>query len=278
MSEEYIPYDKTLINNKALVAKIPYKNKNKQLKNYTNSVALKNGWIWETPLWDCLAYGYVHTNRFATEEEIEQEFFKHVGEVDYRTVHFKTGRYNRGWVKNVVAVGLSYGFVEPLEATGIATTLENIFRLLECLSKRDLVVTQVDRDLFNYSIGMQIDRYKEFVEKHYYLSSRDDTEYWRYVTDVVDYNSSSEFLEQMIVTRNLSIKDKGGEWSGDLYVCGGMNYSCYSKAFTLKYSTVDNLHDGYKLFEEYLKELKSSLKKFSSSFKYQNQTVHSKGF
>ena len=278
MSEEYIPYDKTLINNKALVAKIPYKNKNKQLKNYTNSVALQNGWIWETPLWDCLAYGYVHTNRFATEEEIEQEFFKHVGEVDYRTVHFKTGRYNRGWVKNVVAVGLSYGFVEPLEATGIATTLENIFRLLECLSKRDLVVTQVDRDLFNHSIGKQIDRYKEFVERHYYLSSRDDTEYWRYVTDVIDYNSSSEFLDQMIVTRNLSIKDKGGEWSGDLYVCGGMNYSCYSKAFTLKSSTVDNLHDGYKLFEEYLKELKSSLKKFSSSFKYQNQTVHSKGF
>ena len=116
MGEEFIPFDDTLINNKALTAKIPYTDKNKQLKNYTNSVALKNGWCWEIPLWDKMSVGYVHTNKFATEEEIEQEFFEHVGEeVEYRTVHFKTGRYKKGWVKNVVAVGLSYGFLEPLE-------------------------------------------------------------------------------------------------------------------------------------------------------------------
>ena len=249
MRENYISYDNTLINNKALVAKVPYTDKDKQLKNYTNSVALKNGWIWETPLWDCLAYGYVHTNMFATEEEIEEEFFEHVGEVDYRTVHFKTGRYNRGWVKNVVAVGLSYGFIEPLEATGIATTLENVFRLLECLSKRDLFVTQVDRDLFNHSIGQQIDTYKEFVDKHYYLSSRDDTEYWRFITEVIDYNISDKFLDQMIVSRNLSNKDIRGAWSGNLYVCCGMNYSCYSKAITLSQNSKNNIPIDFEVMD-----------------------------
>jgi len=249
MRENYISYDNTLINNKALVAKVPYTDKDKQLKNYTNSVALKNGWIWETPLWDCMAYGYVHTNMFATEEEIEEEFFEHVGEVDYRTVHFKTGRYNRGWVKNVVAVGLSYGFIEPLEATGIATTLENVFRLLECLSKRDLFVTQVDRDLFNHSIGQQIDTYKEFVDKHYYLSSRDDTEYWRFITEVIDYNISDKFLDQMIVSRNLSNKDIRGAWSGNLYVCCGMNYSCYSKAITLSQNSKDNIPTNFEVMD-----------------------------
>ena len=134
MKEDYIPFSDTLINNKALVGKIPYSNKEEELKCYTNCVALQNGWCWEIPLWDGISVGYVHTNKFATEEEIEKEFFDRYGELDYKTVKFKTGRYKRGWVKNVVGVGLSYGFIEPLESTSIATTLENTFRLLECLS------------------------------------------------------------------------------------------------------------------------------------------------
>ena len=276
MREDYISYDDTLINNKALVTKVPYTDKDKQLTNYTNSVALKNGWIWETPLWDCLAYGYVHTNRFATEEEIEQEFFDHVGEVEYRTVHFKTGRYNRGWVRNVVAVGLSYGFIEPLEATGIATTLENVFRLLECVSKRDLFVTQIDKDLFNHSVADQIDGFKKFVDRHYYLSSKDDSDYWKYVTENIDYKISKEFLDQMVVNRNLDVKSHG-TWAGDLYVCGGMDYSCYSKAYTL-FSNPDRdvLVKQGEDFEKLIEEMKQYVRTQQSSYKYLKDTIYNK--
>ena len=277
MDEEYIPYNNTLINNKALVAKVPYTNKDKQLKNYTNSVALKNGWIWETPLWDCMAYGYVHTNMFATEEEIEEEFFEHVGKVDYRTVHFKTGRYNRGWVKNVVAVGLSYGFIEPLEATGIATTLENVFRLLECLSKRDLLVTQVDRDLFNHSIGQQIDNYRHFIEMHYYLSSREDSLYWKFVTENIDYESK-EFLHNIIVDRNFPTDyDFNGNprFSGSLFIVAGMNYSIYSKSFTLSKNKKEDGAPFLTLFEDQIKGLKSFTKSFLSSHKYLKKNIYS---
>ena len=271
MGEEFIDYGNTLINDKALVAKIPYTNREEQLKNYTNSVALKNGWCWETPLWDCLGYGYVHTNKFATAEEIEQEFFEHVGEeVEYRTVHFKTGRYKKGWVKNVVAVGLSYGFLEPLEATGIATTLENIFRLLECLSKRDMKVTRIDRDLFNHAVGKGIDGYKDFVEKHYYLSSRDDSDYWRYVTDVIDYNHHSEFLDQLIISRELDTLDRP-YLNGQLFVVVGMNYSCYSKAMTLTQDIKDDRKNG---FEDYIKGLNSEVKQYPSSYKYLADTIY----
>ena len=92
MGEEYVSYGDTLINNKVLRANVPYKRIEKELKNYTNCVALKNGWCWEIPLWDKMSVGYVHTNKFATEEEIEKEFFDHVGGVDYDIVEFKTGR------------------------------------------------------------------------------------------------------------------------------------------------------------------------------------------
>ena len=72
LKEEYISFKDTSINNKALRAKIPYTNKEEQLKSYTNCVALENGWCWEIPLWDGMSLGYVHSDKFATEEEIKE--------------------------------------------------------------------------------------------------------------------------------------------------------------------------------------------------------------
>ena len=282
MKEEYISFGDTLINNKSLAVKVPYKNKEKQLKNYTNCVALDNGWVWETPLWDSLAYGYVHTNRFANEKEIEQEFFDHIGEeVDYKTVNFKTGRYNRGWVKNVMGIGLSYGFIEPLESTGIATTLDGIFRALEILSKRDMYCTQVDRDLYNHSLGDTMDRYKNFLEMHYFLSSREDSQYWKFVTESIDYNSKeykTVFLKNMILDRDLSHLeyDSNGNpcFSGFLYIAAGMNYSCYSKPFTLIEQSENGLDPLLSMFEEQIKGLKEVTKPFLSSYKYLKKNVY----
>ena len=286
MKEEYISFGDTLINNKALTAKIPYTDKDKQLKNYTNCVALDNGWVWETPLWDCLAYGYVHTNKFASEKEIEQEFFNHIGEeVDYNVVNFKTGRYSRGWVKNVVAVGLSYGFIEPLESTGIATTLGNVFRLIECLSKRDMYYTQVDRDVFNHSTSHSVDSFRTFLDLHYCLSSRNDSEYWRYVTENIDSNNSmyNSFISDLILGKelgnNTQIDLYGNEFfSGELFVVAGMNYSCYQKHFILKGFDKNDfkLKKECAIFEEYLRGLKSSITNFSSSYDYLKKEIYSK--
>ena len=221
---------------------------------------------------------------FATEEEIEEEFFEHVGEVDYRTVHFKTGRYNRGWVKNVVAVGLSYGFIEPLEATGIATTVDNILRFMECISKRDMYYAQIDRDAFNHNVSIWVDKYRAFVDMHYYLSSRDDSKYWRYVTQDIDYDSKEYkyFLDEVIIHREpgrSTFKDMYGnsQFSGDLFLIGGMNYSCWSKPFILKDSNTDGMDKECYEFEEYLKGLNSFVKNYSSSYRYQKDTIYSNG-
>ena len=175
-----------------------------------------------------------------------------------------------------MAVGLSYGFIEPLEATGIATTLENVFRLLECVSKRDLFVTQIDKDLFNHSVADQIDGFKKFVDRHYYLSSKDDSDYWKYVTENIDYKISKEFLDQMVVNRNLDVKSHG-TWVGDLYVCGGMDYSCYSKAYTL-FSNPDRevLVKQGEDFEKLIEEMKQYVRTQSSSYKYLKDTIYDK--
>ena len=146
---------------------------------------------------------------------------------------------------------------------------------------------QVDRDLFNHSISNQIDGYRNFIEMHYYLSSREDSQYWKFVTDGIDYQSKgySSFLDNMIVNRNLShtTLDSNGNtcFTGSLFIVAGMNYSCYSKPFTLKNSHKKTIDQYCEMFTKYLEGLKSFVKSYPSTYKYLKNNVYSdpgKGF
>lgn len=260
MGAEFIDFNETLINNRVVRAKIPYTDKVNQLKNYTNCVALDNGWCWEIPLWDCLSVGYVHSLKFASEEEILEEFKQHcakhgveVKEEDISIINYKTGRYDKGWIKNVIGVGLSYGFLEPLESTGILTLLNNGFRAVEFISKRNLQYTNVDRDIFNYSVSREIDTLRGFIELHYAFSSRDDSEYWNYVTNDIEYPTEfpsttlAEPSTYFDIMYNSVIKrsyfDFNNPLGGGPFIMAGMNYSCYSNAFMMNEEKTEELEE-----------------------------------
>jgi len=231
MHVPYKSYSDTLINDKAITAKIPYTDKNRQLTNYTNNVTMKNGWCWEIPLWDGLSVGYVHSSKFGTEEEIRDEFVERYGIEPDRSVNFNTGRYEKGWVKNVASVGLSFGFIEPLEATGLASIVTNIFRLLEVLST-NLSPNSFDRQTFNHACGTELDNSKTFIDMHYAASHRSDTEYWRYVTQVIEYpwdeHSCGRSIEMRVGDRDFSNKKANG---GLTHILAGNGYSPHSPAF-----------------------------------------------
>lgn len=283
LKEKFIDYGNTLINNKAIISRFNYNDKDEQLKNYTNCIALKNGWCWEIPLWNEMSVGYVHSNLFASEDEILDEFEKHClqryGKLkDYKIVNYKSGRYERGWVKNVVSVGLSYGFLEPLESTGIASILVNSFRLLEVLSKRDMFITNVDRDVFNYSVGEgNLDVLKNFIEMHYYLSSRIDSKYWEYVTNDIEYSYRNldstyrKFLHQTVIQRDYINHDYGG---GEVYIIGGMNYSPYSKAYVLKNNPNEILDHKKKMFLDDESCLEKMVDTFPSTLEFLKDKIY----
>jgi len=167
-----------------------------EFKNYTNNVALDNGWCWEIPLWDGMSLGYVHTLQFADENSIEQEFINFVRErygvdPEINVINFKSGRYENAWVKNVASVGLSYGFIEPLESTGLVSVVTNIFRLLEVITQSQRI-NSFDRKLFNYTVNLELDKQKNFVDIHYQSAHKNDTDYWKYVTNHLEYDWESE--------------------------------------------------------------------------------------
>ena len=179
--------------------------------------------------------------------------------------------------KNVVSVGLSYGFLEPLEGTGLASMFINSFRLLEAISKRDMNYTQLDRDLFNNSSGEYgIDGWKSQIESHYYLSTRTDSEYWTYVTEDIDYKNRIDsifsyelFLYRCGITRSYNTNDPGL-----MFIAGGMNYSPFSRAIILS----DDLADKLKVipeFEDELESLVEDVKEFPSSCELLRKNIYS---
>jgi hypothetical protein len=186
-----------LINNRAVAARVLYENKEEELKNYTNCYGLSSGWMWTTPLWTRMGMGYVYSDKFITPEEAEKEFREHINahDVECRHIEFSHGIHEKVWEKNVVAVGLSYGFLEPLESTGLLSTHEVIKHLVTVLDRRNGIVGSVDRDSLNTVCKGVMTGMSGFVAAHYYCSQRNDTPYWKHLTEEKEYEISDFFLQ-----------------------------------------------------------------------------------
>ena len=183
LKEEFISFEDLLPNNRAWATRIPYKNKKKELNCFTNCTAIENGWVWNIPLWSRIGTGYVYSDKFVDDETALKEFQKHLGsrapknKSDYKNIKMRVGIHKRLWVKNVAAIGLSAGFIEPLESNGLFSVHEFLGELIRNLKREK--VSQWDKDNYTYGCRQIFQNFAEFVASHYALSHRDDTEYWK---------------------------------------------------------------------------------------------------
>jgi tryptophan halogenase len=179
LKEPFESYSDMLPNDSAWATKILYKDKEKELVPYTNCTAIENGWVWNIPLWSRIGTGYVYSCKFVDDDTALKEFKKHLGrnDLEFKNIKMRVGIHNRLWVKNVVAIGLSAGFIEPLESNGLYTVHEFLCKLVRNLGRDK--ISQWDRDNFNYQCKHMFKEFSEFVGLHYALSHRDDTEYWK---------------------------------------------------------------------------------------------------
>jgi tryptophan halogenase len=196
MEQEFLSFDTHLANDCAWACRLPYEDRENEMHNYTDCHALGNGWVWHIPLWNRIGTGYVYSSKFTTKEQAKEEFKQHLATTGSKEraenaemfhIDIQHGRRRRGWIKNVVGVGLSYGFVEPLESTGLLTTHENVIKLVEILNRRNGVVTRTEKEGFNFAVENEVLKFRDFVSQHYALSSRDDTPYWVWATEEHEY-------------------------------------------------------------------------------------------
>lgn len=148
---------------------------------YTRSIAKENGWQWRIPLQHRMGNGYIYCSQYQSDEDAEQTLLNSVeGKTinQVRKFKFKPGRRNQIWNKNCIAVGLSSGFLEPLESTSISLIQSAIAKLLTFFPNNSF--NQADIDEVNRLHNTEMEHIRDFLILHYKASSRKDSKFWQH--------------------------------------------------------------------------------------------------
>jgi tryptophan halogenase len=151
----------------------------------TRAIAHDSGWRWCIPLQHRVGNGLVFSSQFESDEAAKEEL---VAAIDGkpltmpRILKFQTGRRRQVWNKNVVALGLSSGFIEPLESTSIHLMIVGVTRLLHLFPFDGVQQPMIDQ--YNEIARFEMEKTRDFVVLHYHATQRDDTPFWRHCRDM----------------------------------------------------------------------------------------------
>ena len=214
---KYLPIDR------AIPQQVPYDFKD-ELPSYTLAEATDNGWIWRIPIGNRYGTGYLYSSKFTADEEAREKYNDWlVGNFDTeltsdRIIKYRPGYYEDYWMGNCLAVGLSSGFVEPLESTGIHIIIKQMKEFITYNSNlKNLEFNRKSANIVNLDLYEDV---VNFVSLHY-NTNRTDSEFWRYITDNkldwvkdIDEKIREEFIDGTIF-RNIPM---GSTWTLDSYV------------------------------------------------------------
>ena len=216
----------------AIALQVPYDREDAPVASHTISVAQDAGWVWDIGLPTRRGTGYVYSSSHISHDEAEATLRRYVGlagkDLTPRRIKLRSGHREKFWVKNCVAIGLSNGFLEPLEASAlmlIETAVDLVAdRLPENRQSMDILAKQ-----FNAAFEHHWKRIIEFLKLHYVLTKRDDSDFWR------DNRARSSIPDNLVERLELWRHHPPGpedfpfqkevfSWPSYQYVLHGMNF------------------------------------------------------
>ncbi len=265
LGEPFISFSESLLCDRAVALQIPRDVKTHGIQPYTTATALTNGWVWNIPLYGRDGTGYVYSSKFTTPEAAEEEFRAHLGPdaegIKPNHIKMRIGRSRNSWVKNCVAIGLSSGFVEPLESTGIFFIQNGIEELVNHLPGDDF--EEETAKSYNKVVGEAIDGVRDFLILHYRTTDRNDTEFWR-ATKSLKLPESLEdrfalWKKRLPNARNINPSFHGFESYSYSVMLLGLNYQPEKSLPALDHIDPAGAHRVFRSMKEKTERLVSTL-------------------
>ena len=206
LGEPFEPYGDYLLNDRAAVVQIPHQDP-RVIAPTTRATGFSAGWNFRIPLTTRVGTGYIFSSQFISDEKAIEELLSFYGDqakgYEPRIIRMRTGRVRNAWVKNCVALGFASGFIEPLEATAIFMSDLGARWLQHYLPTQDFEPELAAA--YNRQVRRVFEEVRDFVQAHYHLNNRKDTEYWRAARDGVKL--SERLQENLKVWRHTTPED-----------------------------------------------------------------------
>jgi tryptophan halogenase len=226
-----------LFNDTALVAQVPYAEEDQAIQSCTQSNAQTAGWIWDIGLPTRRGIGHVYSSAHVAEDEATAQLLAYIKEVAGdkaasnvvpRIIQFQPGHRREFWHRNCVAIGMSSGFVEPLEASALV-----MIELAAGMIAEQLPPTREDMDIvakrYNQKFLRHWNQIVEFLKLHYVLSARNDSPYWQ--DNQAASSTPDKLKEQLLLWRHRSPWHPDAEAVDELFPTASYQYILYGMGF-----------------------------------------------
>ncbi|MCF2908186.1 tryptophan 7-halogenase [Pseudoalteromonas sp. DL2-H2.2] len=232
MAEPFVDKSDILFADKALAVQVPYQDDTTPIASFTRSSAQTAGWIWDIGLYTRRGVGHVYSSNHTSAQQAYTDLERYVGRdldsLEVRSIDMRVGYHRRAWKHNCVALGLSQGFVEPLEATGLLVFDVTAKMLADTLPSAPQGFSTA-AEKFNQVVQNMWDKVIDFIKLHYCISDRDDSAFWQ---DNRQLTSIPPTLQAQLERWRYNVPDQY-DFSGKfdvfnldnyLYVLYGMSY------------------------------------------------------
>lgn len=209
LGEPFHPYRDNLFNDRAIAIPTPLV-LGEDIPCETVSSALRHGWAWQIPLTARYGNGYVYSSDFVSDDDAERELREHLGPAaegaTARRLRMRVGSVKQHWRQNCVAIGLSQGFIEPLEATALMLIQLSVEQFIADLEQDGF--GRARQAAFNERVNAMFEGVRDYVVAHYQLNTRRDTDYWR-------ANRANRNISARLASL-LDVWDRGGDFEAEL--------------------------------------------------------------